>query len=327
MRIARSAAEAAGFGPSVLTIGNFDGVHIGHQHLFRSVCEAAKAIGAHPAVLTFDPHPARVVAPERTPRLLTTVDQRCALMAEQGIEQVLVLPFTLEIARLTPEEFVGDFVAGAMKARVVMVGENFRFGHKQAGDTRVLATLGERYGFETRIIPAVECRGRVASSSEIRKLITAGDAGMAWRFLNRPYSIAGEVVSGRGVGSKQTVPTLNLKTSAEVLPKVGVYVTRTRDLADGRKWNSITNIGYRPTFAEERDPPLSIETFLLESLDGPAPEGILESDAPKRIEVEFLHFVRDERRFENVDALKAQILLDVRRAGAFFRHSGRVTRT
>jgi riboflavin kinase/FMN adenylyltransferase len=315
MRIARSAAEAAGFGPSVLTIGNFDGVHIGHQHLFQSVCQAAKTIDAHPAVLSFDPHPSRVVAPERTPRLLTTLEQRYALMAEQGIEQVLVLPFTPEIARLTPEEFVRDFVAGAMSARIVMVGENFRFGHKQAGDTRALAALGERYGFETRIVPAVECRGRVASSSEVRKLIAAGDAGMAWRFLNRPYSIAGEVVAGRGVGSKQTVPTLNLKTSAEVLPKVGVYVTRTRDRAGGRTWNSITNIGYRPTFAEERDPPLSIETFLLEPLDGPA---------PTRIEVEFLHFVRDERRFENADALKAQILRDVRRAGAFFRHSGRI---
>jgi riboflavin kinase/FMN adenylyltransferase len=139
---------------------------------------------------------------------------------------------------------------------------------------------------------------------------------MAWRFLNRPYSIAGEVVAGRGIGSKQTVPTLNLKTSAEVLPKVGVYVTRTRDLAGGRKWNSITNVGYRPTFAEERDPPLSIETFLLDPLEGAAPE---------HIEVEFLHFVRDERRFENADALKAQILLDVRRARAFFSHSGRIS--
>ncbi len=316
MRIARSAAEAAGFGPAVLTIGNFDGVHIGHQHLFGLVCEAAKANGAHPAVLTFDPHPARVVAPERTPRLLTTIDQRCALMAEQRIEQVLILPFTMAIARLNPEEFVRDFVAAAMKTRVVMVGENFRFGHKQAGDTHALAVLGESYGFETRIVPAIECRGRVASSSEVRKLIEAGEVGMAWRFLKRPYSIAGEVVAGRGVGSKQTVPTLNLKTSAEVLPKAGVYVTRTRDLASSHKWNSITNIGYRPTFAEERDPPLSIETFLLDPLDGPAPE---------RIEVEFLQFVRDERRFENADTLKAQILRDVRRAGAFFRHF-RVTR-
>ena len=234
-------------------------------------------------------------------------------MAELEIEQTLVLPFTSGIARLTPEEFVRDVLAAAMKARIGIVGENFRFAHKQAGDTGVLAALGKRYGFETRIAPEVRCRGRVASSSAVRKFVDAGDTAMAWRFLNRPYSIAGEVVAGRGIGSRQTVPTLNLKTAAEVLPKAGVYVTRTRDLEDGRKWSSITNVGYRPTFAEERDPPLSIETFLLDPLAG---------DAPRQIEIEFLHFVREERRFENAEALKAQILCDVRRAGAFFRHFG-----
>jgi riboflavin kinase/FMN adenylyltransferase len=309
MRIARDVSETAGFSPSALTIGNFDGVHIGHQHLLRTTGDFAKSIGASPTVLTFDPHPSRVVAPERTPRLLTTIDERCAWMAEQGIEQVLVLPFTLEIARLTPEEFVRDILVNALRAKIVLVGENFRFGHKQSGDTKVLAALGAQYGFEVWLVEPVTCRGQVVSSSGVRKFIDAGEVGMAWRFLGRPYSIAGDVVHGRGVGSKQTVPTLNLGTSAELLPGNGVYVTRTREIGSARRWNSISNIGVRPTF-ESSDPQLSIETFLLDPLFG---------DAPQRIVVEFLHRVRDERKFESPEALKAQIMRDVKRANRFFR--------
>jgi len=314
MRIARGAAEAAGFGPSAVTIGNFDGVHIGHQYLLGLVREAAAGIGAKAAVLTFDPHPACVVAPDRAPRLIMpTVDGRNAGLQALGIDETFVLPFTHEVARLTPEEFVRDFLVAAMKAKIVLVGENFRFGHKQSGDTAVLAALGERYGFETRIVPPLRCRGRVVSSSAVRKLVDAGEAARAWRFLGRPYGIAGDVVSGRGIGSKETVPTLNLKTDAKLIPRVGVYVTQTTDLdAAARAWKSITNVGYRPTFAEEADPPLSIETFLLEPLNG---------ETPRRIGIDFLHFIRDEKRFENAEALKAQILRDAGRAGAFFRHS------
>jgi riboflavin kinase / FMN adenylyltransferase len=321
MRIARDVAETAGFSPSALTIGNFDGVHIGHQHLLRKTCDFAKSIGAAPTVLTFDPHPSRVVAPERTPRLLTTIDERCAWMAAEGIEQVLVLPFTLEIARLTPDEFVRDILVTALRAKVVLVGENFRFGHKQSGDTKVLNTLGQQDGFEVCLAEPVTCRGQVVSSSGIRKFLDSGEAGMAWRFLGRPYSITGEVIHGRGVGSRQTVPTLNLKTSAEVLPRNGVYVTRTREIGgvtrEPRRWNSISNIGIRPTFENAEDSPhkLSIETFLLDTLIG---------DAPQRIVLEFLHRVRDERKFESPEALKAQIFRDVRQANSFFRLAGRL---
>lgn len=310
MRIARDVAETVGFSPSALTIGNFDGVHIGHQHLLRKTCDFAKSKGASPTVLTFDPHPSRIVAPERTPRLLTTIDERCAWMEAEGIEQVLVLPFTVEIARLTPEEFVRGILVNALRAKIVLVGENFRFGHKQSGDTKVLIALGKRCGFEVCLAEAVTCRGQVVSSSAIRKFLDSGEAGMAWRFLGRPYSITGDVVHGRGVGSKQTVPTLNLKTSGEVLPRNGVYVTRTREIGSGRQWNSITNIGVRPTFASSV-PELSIETFLL---------GPLFEDTPARIVVEFLHRVRDERKFESPEALKAQIMRDVKQANSFFRH-------
>lgn len=306
MRVARSVAEAAGFTPSAVTIGNFDGVHAGHRHLLQSVCEAAKIIGAKPTVLTFDPHPSRVVAPERTPRLLTTIDERCALLASQGVEQILVLPFTLDIAKLSPEEFVHQILANALGAKLVVVGANFRFGHKQSGDTKALSALGSRYGFEVDLAEEVRCRGQVVSSSAIRKFIDAGEVGQAWRFLARPYSIAGEVVHGRGVGSKVTVPTLNLKTMAEVLPTNGVYVTRTNN--SDRRWRSISNIGVRPTFESEPHE-LSIETFLLDPLEG---------ETPQRIELEFLHRVRDERKFESPEALKAQIFRDVKQANSFF---------
>ncbi len=292
---------------SAITIGNFDGVHAGHQHLFRQVVDAARGRDLTPAVLTFNPHPARVVAPDRAPKLLTTIDERCALMRQQGIERVLVLPFTVEIAKLSPEQFVERVVVSTLAAKMVFVGDNFRFGHKQSGDTRALIELGQRFGFETEIVGAVRCRGRVVSSSLVRQMIVEGKVALACRFLNRPYALSGEVVTGFGIGSKQTVPTLNLQTPAEVLPANGVYITRTGDLDNARSWNSITNIGTRPTFGGDT---LSIETFILDPLEG---------DAPKRIRVELLHRVRDERKFENPEALKMQILRDVARANAYFR--------
>jgi riboflavin kinase/FMN adenylyltransferase len=316
VRVARTLDEAAGFGPSAVTIGNFDGVHAGHRKLLDLVVAAARETGTKPTALTFDPHPTRVVAPGRAPKLLTTPDQRVSIMAEQGIEQVLILPFTAETARLSPDEFVKNILEDVLDARVVVVGDNFRFGHKQAGDTRVLAELGQKYAFEVRTVPAVKCRGRVVSSSEVRQLIENGDVALAWRLLRSPYGVSGRVVSGHGVGSKQTVPTLNLQTSADVLPKRGVYITRTCDLDSARRWNSITNVGYRPTFGG--DDVLSIETFLLEPFEGAS---------PVHIRVDFLRRVRDERKFESPEALKAQILRDVRRAQSYFSHLARLTQS
>jgi riboflavin kinase / FMN adenylyltransferase len=295
---------------SVLTIGNFDGVHVGHRQLFRRVIELGIEHHLKPTVLTFDPHPTRVVAPHRAPRLLTTVEERIALIREQGIEDVVVLPFTAEVAQLSPLEFVERIVVGQLHARIVMVGDNFRFGHKQAGDITTLSELGLRFGFHTHVVDAVRCRGRVVSSSEIRRLIETGNVSMACRLLGRFYALSGDVVSGHGIGSKQTVPTLNLGTAAEVIPANGVYITRTRDLETGDRWNSITNVGNRPTFDGGS---LTVETFLLSSFDGLT---------PGRISVDFLRRVREERKFESADALKQQIFKDVARAQTFFRRLG-----
>jgi riboflavin kinase/FMN adenylyltransferase len=198
---------------------------------------------------------------------------------------------------------------GRLDARAVLVGDNFRFGHRHAGNVRVLAELGRRLGFETEIVHSVTCRGRVVSSSGIRELIRTGRVSLAARFLQHPYALEGQVVSGRGIGSKQTVPTLNLATAAEVIPARGVYVTRTRDLETGREWDSLTNIGYRPTFGASEQ--LSIETFLLDTVP----------PAVSRLRLEFLWRVRDERAFDSPQALKAQILKDARTAQSYLRRT------
>ncbi len=311
MQIYRSLAELPqDFGPSAITIGNFDGVHYGHRQILRRVKAIADEHGWKPAVLTFDPHPTRVVAPDRTPPLLTSPHARAALMAEEGIENVVILPFTQDVALLTPEEFVRRLLVEAMGARAVLVGDNFRFGHKAAGNVALLAELGKQMGFTTEVVPAISCRGRVVSSSGIRELIRAGNVSLAARFLLHPYGLEGQVVSGRGVGSKQTVPTLNLATTAEVIPAAGVYLTYTRDLEARREWRSITNVGYRPTFGASDQ--LTIETFLLDALEG---------ETPARIRVEFLRRVREERKFETPESLRAQILKDVRTAQNYFRRA------
>jgi riboflavin kinase/FMN adenylyltransferase len=309
MRIYRSLADvSADFGPSALTIGNFDGVHFGHRRILKRLKTIAGDHGWKPSVLTFDPHPTRVVAPQRTPPLLTSPEGRARLMGQEGIEQVLILPFTRELASLQPEDFVRQLLAERLRARAVLVGDNFRFGCRGAGNARMLQELGRQLGFETEVISAVKCRGRLVSSSAIRELIGAGSVGWAARLLQRPYALEGDVVSGQGIGSRQTVPTLNLATAAEVIPARGVYVTRTCDLEAARQWNSITNIGYRPTFGASEE--LSIETFLLEPISG---------ETQRRIRVEFLWRVRDERKFETPEALKGQILRDVRVAQNYFR--------
>ena len=307
-RIFRSLEEAASaFGPCALTIGNFDGVHIGHRHILGRVREVAEQNHWKASVMMFDPHPTRVVAPARAPLLMTTPEQRCQLMRSEGIVQALVLPFDQAVAHLTPEEFVERVLVGGLGARAVLVGENFRFGHKQAGDTVSLSELGRRFGFHVEVIPAISWRGVVVSSSAVRRLVQAGDVARAWRLLARPFALEGRVVAGHGIGSKKTVPTLNLEPKFEVLPAGGVYVTRTTDLDDARTWPSVTNIGFRPTFDGDQ---LSIESYLLEPLTG---------ETPRRIGVEFLRRVRDERKFADPELLKAQIMRDVARAQSYHR--------
>lgn len=311
MKIARTREEAADFGPCALTIGKFDGVHAAHSHLLSEVVATARERQLYAAALTFDPHPLCVLAPERAPKPLISLEERCRRIRQIGIERLFILAFTREVAQLSPEEFVKQFVREALDARVVIVGENFRFGYRAAGDPTLLAALGEKFGFQTRVLGAVRKRGVIVSTSEIRSRIEAGDVSLACRLLGRPYALSGEVVHGHGIGSKQTVPTLNLRPPTAVLPRNGVYITRTSDLDNGRRWNSITNVGMRPTFGGDA---LTIETFLLDALNGATPAHIC---------VEFLRRVRDELKFESAEALKRQILRDVAIANAYFRRLAR----
>lgn len=311
-RVFHSLDEARdAFGPCALSIGNFDGVHIGHQAIFREVVRIAVQNGWKPAVLTFDPHPMKVVAPNRAPKLLSALADRCIWMRECGIEHILILPFDHAIAALGPEDFVRRILAGPLDAKAVLVGDNFRFGNRQAGDTQTLRELGRSAGFGAHAIPAVRLRGRAVSSTAIRQCLAGGEVTPAARLLGRFYFVDGAVVRGHGIGSRQTVPTLNLDTDAEVLPATGVYVTRTADLETGQRWASVTNAGYRPTFGGDR---FGIETFLLD----PFP-----AQAPTRLRIEFLHRIREERRFDTAEALKNQILTDVGVARKWHRRLGR----
>ena len=318
MRLYRHLEEAANapFGPAAITIGNFDGVHAGHRALLERTVAVARARGLKPSALTFHPHPTAIVAPHRTPKLLTTIEARAALLAEAGIEQVLALPFDKQVASLEPAEFFQRVLREALGAQAVIVGENFRFGRRQSGSVSTLRELGFGLGVFIEVVPAVHRRGFTVSSSQIRALLAAGRVAAAARLLERPYALAGRVVSGAGRGAKQTVPTLNLEMpslddATRALPREGVYVTRTQEVDGARAWRSITNIGYRPTFGGTH---LTIETHLLEALAG---------EAPARISVEFLHRLRGERRFASAQELRAQILSDVARAQAWFRRAGR----
>ena len=292
----------ADFGPSALTIGNFDGVHAGHRVLMRRAAELGREHGWKASVLTFQPHPAKVVAPSRAPRMITSFPRRTELMAQEGIEQILVLPFDESVARWTPEQFVRDLLVNRLGVRAVVVGEDFRFGHKQAGNSRMLEQCGLQYGFQEVLVPPVSVRRERASSSLVRELVGAGNVAHAARILGTAFALEGYVVAGQGIGSKQTVPTLNLEPDSEVLPHPGVYVTRTRDSDNARRWNSITNVGTRPTFDGAG---ITVETFLLSPFEPPA---------PARIRVDFLRRLRDERKFASAAALKEQIMRDVRRA-------------
>jgi len=299
-----------GLSSSVVTIGNFDGVHLGHQALLGRVVERARATGAMAAVLTFDPHPTQVLAPERAPKLLTPLAEKLRLIEAAGVDLVWVRPFTRELSAMSPAAFVEDALVRSLRASAVVVGPNFRFGHRQAGDVRLLAELGSGCACEIEIVEALRLRGQMISSTRIRELAELGRVHQAGRLLGRPFGVSGAIVAGLGIGRAQTVPTLNLAPLdprfPRQLPKPGVYVTHTR-LA-GATHESVTNVGRKPTFGEHE---LTVESFLLDYRDGR-----IEAD---EMEIEFLHRLRDERKFPDAATLKAQIIRDAQRSLTFFR--------
>jgi riboflavin kinase/FMN adenylyltransferase len=289
-----------------LAIGNFDGIHLGHQAILRSTVERAQALHAVSTALTFDPSPRKVLRPESAPPRLSTNAQRLEWFNALGLEAAVVFPFTLELARLSPEEFVEQILVRDLHVKAVLVGENFHFGHKQAGNVTMLKELGVKNGFDVLIIPPVQYRGEVVSSTIIRREVAEGDVSHAGRLLGRPFALTGEVISGTGTGRKFTFPTLNLATEQELLPARGVYITRT--LFEGEKCShrSVTNIGMRPTFNGSS---LSVETHLLD---------FQPTTTPKRIEVRFWKRLREEKKFSGPEELRAQIARDIAAANKFF---------
>ncbi len=291
---------------SVLAIGNFDGIHLGHQAILRAVVERAGQLNVVATVLTFEPLPAKILRPESAPPRISTNSQRMLWFASAGLEAAVVLPFTHDLARLSPQEFVDQILVRDLHVRAVLVGENFRFGHKQIGDVKCLRELGASRGFEIVIIPPVVYDGKVVSSSVIRREIAAGSVTHAARLLGRPFALTGKVVTGTGTGRRFTFPTLNLAPEQELLPARGVYITRALIEGETRSHRSVTNIGIRPTFNGSA---LGVETHVLDSLGELTPE---------RIEVHFWKRLREEKKFSGPEELRAQIARDIAGANKFF---------
>jgi riboflavin kinase/FMN adenylyltransferase len=293
--------------PCALAIGNFDGVHLGHRKILEQTRALAAEHGLQAVVLTFDPHPMTVVAPERLPKLLTSIDQRRALFEQCGFDRTVVLKFTKEVACLSARQFIEQALVGKLHARWVVVGENFRFGHHGAGNIGVLRDLGKEHGYDALSVAPVLVGGEPVSSTRIRRLLREGRVAQVRKLLCRPFALEGPIVHGHGVGSRQTVPTLNLQPEAEIWPAGGVYVTSTHEPSTGRRWESVTNIGSRPTFNGNEQ---TVETFLLSPLEG---------ETPQRVELAFHWRLRDEKRFDSPASLRLQILRDATRAKRFFR--------
>ena len=302
---AKNAASASRRG-SVIAIGNFDGIHLGHQRLLQHCIGLGKESGAVATALTFEPLPQKVLRPESAPLRISTNEQRLEWFAALGMEAAVVLPFTMELSRLAPDEFVDEILVRQLQVRAVVVGDNFRFGHKQAGDVKFLRELGMRDGFDVIVHEPVVVDGKIVSSTVIRKLIAEGEVTRAARMLGRAFALTGEVVAGTGTGRKFTFPTLNLRPEQELLPAKGVYITRTVMEGEPSSHRSVTNVGMRPTF---NGTGLTVETHLLDYSG---------NFAPKRIEVRFWKRLREEKKFGGPEELKAQIAKDIKKANEFF---------
>jgi riboflavin kinase / FMN adenylyltransferase len=306
--VANSPQEwSAAFGPAirtVLTIGNFDGVHLGHRQIIERVVERARRESSIAAALTFWPHPLRVVRPEIAPPLIETLPQRLAHLESLGLDAVFVLPFDHAVASLAPDYFVRRILVNVLHARLVLVGENFRFGHRQAGNVPTLSTLGRELAFDVECVLPIIIRGVIVSSSAIRAAVSGGHMIQAARLLGRPFPLAGVIRTGTGTGRRLVFPTLNLATEQELLPARGVYATET--LVRGRVYRSASNVGVRPTFDSAK---LAIESHLFD---------FSEEITSGQIEIRFWQRLRDEKKFSGPEALRAQIQSDIAQARSFF---------
>ncbi|HEY1984279.1 MAG TPA: bifunctional riboflavin kinase/FAD synthetase [Terracidiphilus sp.] len=297
----------ASFGPTVAAIGNFDGVHLGHQRILAAVVEEARHRNAQAVVVTFDPHPEEFLRPGKAPRLLTPMEERARLLALTGVDAVVVLRFDASLAKLSPREFVQRVLVDALNVRGLHEGGNFRFGHRAAAGVRELAEFGAEFGFGLQVHDAVHMHGMEVSSSAVRELIAGGDMKRARWMLGRPFVVRSSPARGRGVGTRLLVPTVNLAAYDGLLPAFGVYVTR---LTVGERcFQAVTNVGNRPTFEGVG---FGVETHILDFEP-------VDLNDETHLELEFLYRLRSEMTWPSPEALKAQIFKDVGRAKRYFR--------
>jgi riboflavin kinase / FMN adenylyltransferase len=311
MQIFRHLSEVpSNFGPTVATIGNFDGVHRGHLSVIEEVVARARALGAKSLAITFEPHPARVLRPESTLPLITPLTEKLDLLSSTGLDAVLVLPFTKDFSQMSARDFATKVLHQTLHVIELHEGENFRFGHHAEGDVNNLEALGRELGFTCKVYSPRSSRNQPISSSRIRQLITEGDVGRVRSLLGHPFAIASTPASGRGYGTRYTVPTINLAPYAELLPANGVYIT-TLTVASGpnsETFDAVTNVGNRPTFGADS---FTVESHLLNfhpiTLDEHTP-----------LTLTFLRRLRAEIRWPNPEALREQIGRDVATAKRYF---------
>jgi len=283
-----------------VTIGNFDGVHLGHRELLRRTVARARAAGATAVALTFEPHPVRFFSPRSRFYEITGPEEKAALIAETGIDALVVESFDGEVGRMWPADFAREILARRLRARWVIVGYDFTFGRNRTGSPAALAEMGRDLGFDVEVVPPLLRGGAIVSSSRIRELLLAGRVREAGELLCRPYRISGPVVTGAGRGRKLGFPTANVQFTQELIPLPGVYVVDAE--VDGKRRPGVANVGFNPTFGENS---LGVEVHILD-FDGDL--------YGKAMSVSFRDRIRDERKFKSVDELARQIAKDVQYA-------------
>jgi riboflavin kinase/FMN adenylyltransferase len=309
-RVRLTSLEPLGWPAAVVTVGNFDGVHRGHQALVKAAVDGAQAAGGVSVVLSFDPHPSRVLSPDRAPEALVTVDQKEELLAGLGVDRLVLLPFTVELSSRTPADFAQTVLGRALGARRVVVGTNFRFGRGRSGDVALLKHLGRELGFDVLAVEPVFHEGAPISSTRIREALARGAVGAARDLLGRPFFVDGDVVHGEGRGRTIGIPTANLALRNETLPRPGVYAATCRILPAGGPRAAVVNLGRRPTFGGGET---TLEAHLLDfdrDLYGAS------------LRVEFRERLRDEKRFDGPEALVRQIRDDIEAARRALAASG-----
>ena len=291
----------------VVTMGNFDGVHLGHRKLIQTVAARAAKIGGTPMAITFHPHPLCMLVPDYAPMQIQTLSQKLAVIESLGIPVTLVIPYDEKLAGTGARDFALDVLCERLRIKEIYVGPNFAFGHRRQGSVNLLKEIGREKGFLAEKISQVEFRGTRVSSTAVRQALVYGQVALARRLLARPFTLEGTVINGAGLGSKLQIPTANMRAENELIPRRGVYITRL--CVDGDSLAGVTNIGFRPTVSDEDGAALSIETHALD---------FNRDIYGKRIAVEFWGRVRDECRFASLDDLVARIRKDKESARRYF---------